>query len=316
MAVSHVISILDTHTEGEPTRVVLDGGPPLGGGSMADQLAEFRDRHDRFRSAMVNEPRGSDVLVGALLRPPTSPGSSAGVLFFNNVGYLGMCGHGTIGVVAALAHLGRVSPGRILLDTCVGTVAATLGVNGLVSIENVPSYRTATGVAVDVPGLGRVTGDVAWGGNWFYLLEDHGQSIRLDNTRQLTEAAVRIRQAINASGFPEVDHIELFGPPTRPDAHSQSFVLCPGHAYDRSPCGTGTSAKLACLAAAGKLNAGETWVQESVLGTSFSARFDWVDRAAGTIRPTITGRAYVTAESRLLIDADDPFAWGVPASVT
>lgn len=302
------LQIIDSHTGGEPTRVVIAGGPDLGGGSVAERLKTFRERHDRFRSAVVNEPRGSDVLVGALLIEPADKSCAAGVIFFNNVGPLQMCGHGTIGLIVTLAHLGRIKPGEHRIETCVGVVTATLHADGSVSVANVPSYRKAKDATVDVPGVGKVTGDVAWGGNWFYLVAQHDQSLELANFETLTDFTWRIRQAVNAQGFPEIDHIELFGPPRTPGAHSRNFVLCPGKAYDRSPCGTGTSAKLACLAADGKLGEGEAWVQESILGSTFTGRYR---REGDKIIPTITGTAHVTAEATLLFDERDPFCWGI-----
>lgn len=264
------IQIIDSHTGGEPTRVVISGAPDLGGGTIAGQLEVFRTHHDRFRSAVVNEPRGSDVLVGALLCEPVDPANCCGVIFFNNVGFLGMCGHGTIGLVATLAHLGRIAPGDHRIETPVGMVTATLHPDGSVSVRNVPSFRKAKDVTIEVPGLGPVTGDVAWSGNWFFLAASHGMDLSIDYVDALTDAAWRIRQAVNGQGFPEVDHVELFGPPADPANHSRNFVLCPGKAYDRSPCGTGTSAKLACLAADGKLAPGEEWRQESIIGSVFS----------------------------------------------
>ncbi len=307
----HKIHVLDSHTGGEPTRVVLDGGPDLGTGPLAERVQRFREQFDHYRSAIVNEPRGSDVIVGAILVPPHDPTCQAGVIFFNNVGYLGMCGHGTIGLVATLAHLGRLTPGDLRLDTPVGPVTATLHPDGTASVANVSSHRKAKAVTVDVPGVGPITGDVAWGGNWFFLVDKHGQSIELRNVEALTELSWRIRQAVNTQGYPEIDHVELFGPPGAPDAHSRNFVLCPGKAYDRSPCGTGTSAKLACLAADGKLLEGQHWIQESILGSRFSGHFRWIDRAAGTIAPTVTGTAHVNADITLLIDDSDPFRWGI-----
>ena len=305
------VRVVDSHTGGEPTRVVVSGGPALGAGSVAEQLAEFRDTQDRFRSAVVNEPRGSDVLVGALLVPPSDPSCTAGVIFFNNVGVLGMCGHGTIGLMVTLAHLGRLTPGEHRLETCVGVVTATLHADGSVSVTNVSSHRKAKAVTVEVPGLGPVTGDVAWGGNWFFLVERHPWTLELRQVESLTEVAWKIRQAVNAQGFPEVDHVELFGPPRAQGASSRNFVLCPGKAYDRSPCGTGTSAKLACLAADGKLAEGDPWIQESILGSTFTGRFRWLDRAQGTIEPTVTGTAFITAEATLLLNESDPFCWGI-----
>jgi 4-hydroxyproline epimerase len=302
------VGVIDSHTAGEPTRIVISGGPDLGGGPVAQQLKVFRDRHDRFRSAVVNEPRGSDVMVGAMLVPPNVAGCITGVIFFNNVGYLGMCGHGTIGLVATLAYMGRINPGEHRIETSVGVVTARLHDDGSVSVENVPSYRKAAAVKINVPGSGTVLGDVAWGGNWFYLVENHGQGLSLGNIEKLTELTWRIRQTINAQGFPEIDHVELFGPPAQAGAHSRNFVLCPGKAYDRSPCGTGTSAKIACLAADGKLREGERWVQESIIGSVF--RGSYVRRGEEII-PTIAGSAFVTSEATLLLDERDPFCWGI-----
>jgi 4-hydroxyproline epimerase len=307
------ISVIDTHTGGEPTRVVISGGPELGSGTMAERLAVFRDRFDTFRSAVVNEPRGSDVMVGAILLPPADPDCAAEVIFFNNVGYLGMCGHGTIGVAVALAHLGRIGPGSHRLGTPVGTVTITLEGRNTVAIDNVESYRLAKNVKVTVPGLKTYLGDVAWGGNWFFLVQEHGEDLSVANVERLTEVTWRIRQALREQGITgaagsEIDHIEFFGPPSVPRADSKNFVLCPGKAYDRSPCGTGTSAKLACLSADGKLREGEVWRQESIIGSVFEGSVRIVE---GRLKPRIRGTAYVNAESTLLIDPADPFAMGI-----
>lgn len=307
----HRIRVIDSHTGGEPTRLVMSGGPDLGSGSLSERARLFRERFDAYRSAVVNEPRGSDVMVGALLVPPHREDCQLGVLFFNNVGLLGMCGHGTIGVIASLAHAGQIRPGGVRIDTPVGPVDACLRDDGEVEVDNVPSYRKARAVTVEVEGHGPVTGDLAWGGNWFFLVDAGGRRMELAHVEALTDFAWRVRQAANAQGYPDVDHVELFGPPRLAGADSRNFVLCPGKAYDRSPCGTGTSAKLACLAADGKLAEGEEWVQESIIGSSFRGRFRWLDRAAGTIAPTIIGRAWVTAESNFLLDAGDPYGWGI-----
>jgi 4-hydroxyproline epimerase len=305
------ISVIDSHTGGEPTRVVIAGGPDLGPGPLAARRDLFQRDFDSFRRAIVNEPRGSDVMVGALLVEPGDPTCAAGAIFFNNVGSLGMCGHGAIGLVTTLAHLGRIEVGDCRIETPVGVITATLHPGGTVSITNVPSWRYKKDVAIAVPGIGPVTGDVAWGGNWFFLLQQHGQILALDNIERLTDYSWRVRQAINSSGFPEVDHVELFGAPRVPGAHSRNFVLCPGKAYDRSPCGTGTSAKLACLAADGKLAEGEPWVQESIIGSTFTAGYTWVDRANGRIAPVITGTAFVNSEATLILNESDPFCWGI-----
>ena len=309
----HCIRVVDSHTAGEPTRLVLSGGPDLGTGPLAARLERFRSQHDAFRSAVVSEPRGSDVLVGALLCEPFDPASDIGVIFFNNVGYLGMCGHGTIGLVVSLAHLGRITPGVHRIETPVGVVSANLHASGQVTVANVASYRSRAGVVVDVPTFGEVRGDVAWGGNWFYLTEHDGSPLTLKNVDTLTHFAWAIRQALAANGVTgdggaEIDHIELFGPPSNGDAHSRNFVLCPGKAYDRSPCGTGTSAKMACLYAEGKLAPGEIWRQEGILGTVFEGSIEVKD---GLVVPSITGSAYVTAESSLILDAHDPFRMGI-----
>jgi 4-hydroxyproline epimerase len=307
------IRIIDSHTAGEPTRLVLEGAPPLGNGPLEDRVRLFREQFDAYRSAIVSEPRGSDTIVGALLCQPYRPDCDIGVIFFNNVGYLGMCGHGTIGLVASLAHLGRIQPGPLKIDTPVGAVDSELHADGTVSVRNVASFRKARQVEIDVPGIGPVRGDVAWGGNWFFLVEAHGQRLELQNVDALTELTWRIRQAVNTQGYPEVDHVELFADSPNKDADSRNFVLFPGNAYDRSPCGTGTSAKLACLAADEALAEGETWVQESIIGSAFRGQYEWLDRAAGKIAPTITGSAYVTAESTFYLSPSDPFCWGIRA---
>ena len=293
------VPVIDSHTGGEPTRVVLDGGPDLGGGSAAEKLTRFRELHDDFRRAVVNEPRGSDVLVGALLVEPGDPSCVTGVIYFDNVTFLGMCGHGTIGLVVTLAHLGRIACGEHRIETPVGVVKAVLHDDRSVSVENIPAHRKAKAATVGVPGFGKVTGDVAWGGNWFFFVEQHGLALELANAEQLTAFSWAVRQAVNAQGFPEVDHIVLLGPPRSPNADSQDFVLCPGKAYDRSPCGTGTSARLACLAADGRLAEGEEHVIESIVGSSFRGTFRWVEKARGIIVPTITGTAHVTAEATM-----------------
>jgi 4-hydroxyproline epimerase len=305
------IRVIDSHTGGEPTRLVLEGGPDLGGGPLAERAQRFREQFDAYRSAIVNEPRGSDSIVGALLVPPHRADCQLGVIFFNNVGLLGMCGHGTIGLIESLRFAKQLEPGAVKIDTPVGLIAATLHADGRISVTNVVSYRSARQVAVQVPHVGQVIGDVAWGGNWFFLIGEHGQTISLKRIEALTEYSWRVREALNAQGYPLVDHVELFGPAELAGAHSRNFVLCSGKAYDRSPCGTGTSAKLACLAAEGTLRAGDTWVQESLVGSAFEASYQWRDQSKGEIVPTITGTAHVTGEGVLRLDPKDPFCWGI-----
>jgi len=310
---THRIEVIDSHTGGEPTRIVIAGGPDLGRGSMAERRARLRERHDWLRCAVVNEPRGSDVIVGGILCEPTDPSCAAGIIFFNNAGYLNMCGHGTIGVAVTLAHLGRIGPGTHRLETPVGIVGFEYGDGNTVTIENVLSYRH-TQVTVQVEEYGPVSGDVAWGGNWFFLVSQHGQQLELANVDRLTDFTWRIRQALVREGVTgaaggEIDHIELIGPPRDPANHGRSFVLCPGKAYDRSPCGTGTSAKLACLVADGKLREGQVWRQESIVGSVFEGMARIVE---GGVIPRVTGSAYVMAEATLILDAADPFRTGIP----
>lgn len=340
----HRIPFLDSHTGGEPTRLIETPPFPLPPAPVAEQLARIEREYDHFRAAILNEPRGSDVLVGAYLVPPADPSCQLGVIFFNNVGYLGMCGHGTIGLMASLSYRGKLAPGTYRIETPVGVVEATLhapagrggdaltpspsptgreealppggavsggaGYPNRVSVRNVPAYRLLKDVAVEVDGR-MVHGDVAWGGNWFFLCHDHNLDVSPANLETLTDFAWRLREALDRMGIRapdghEIDHVELFAPAAQAD--SRSFVLCPGRAYDRSPCGTGTSAKLACLAADGQLRAGEVWRQQSVIGSVFEASFQV---AQGNLVPTITGEAWVMSEGVLLIDERDPFGWGI-----
>jgi len=313
------IRVIDSHTGGEPTRVVVEGAPDLGDGEMHQRRDLLRERFDWLRTALVTEPRGAAWMVGAVLQRPVNPDCTAGVVFFNNVGYLGMCGHGLIGVVATLAHLGQVRPGALRIETPVGEVTARLEVDGRVSFENVPSLRLHKDVSVEAPGYGQIVGDVAWGGNWFFLA--HVDEAWMQSPiERLMELAGRVRAALKARGVTgtdgaEIDHIEFFGHPSDPaKADSRSFVLCPGGHYDRSPCGTGTSAKLACLAADGLLKPGDSWRQESVIGSVFHAKYRRADRD-GVVVPTISGQAFVNADLRLVIDPDDPFCVGIPCEL-
>ena len=307
------IKVIDSHTGGEPTRVVISGGPDLGSDALSNRLDRFRNEHDHFRTAVVLEPRGSDAVVGALLCRPVDESCVTGVIFFNSVAYLGMCGHGTIGVVVTLAHLDRIGPGTHRIETPVGVVVAHLDENGNVEVANVPSYRLASNVTVDVQGVGRVTGDIAWGGNWFFLVNNHGLALTFENLDSLMQFTLRVREALALSGITgprgqEIDHVELFGPSQMAGVHSKNFVLCPGTAYDRSPCGTGTSAKLACLFADGKLREGEIWKQESIVGSVFEGSISVIDNI---VHPKIKGSAFITAESDLILDSRDPFSMGI-----
>jgi 4-hydroxyproline epimerase len=308
------VVVIDSHTEGEPTRVVISGGPDLGFGSISDRMQRFCAQFDHFRSGVVCEPRGSEVVVGALLLEPVQPDSSAAVIFFNDVGYLGMCGHGTIGLLTTLAHLGRIGAGPHKIETPVGIIEATLHEDGSVTVENVPSYRYLAGVAVEVPGYGTVRGDVAWGGNWFFLVADPPCELVMSNRTELVAASTAIRTALQANGVTGqdgalIDHIEFFSEPMDQANSSRNFVLCPGASFDRSPCGTGTSAKMACLYDDGKLAPGVIWRQEGILGTVFQGSVR--EGSDGQVNPSIRGRAWVTGESKLLFACEDPFAHGI-----
>jgi 4-hydroxyproline epimerase len=313
------IRVLDSHTEGEPTRLVVEGLPALASTTVAGKADELRREHDGLRAGIAREPRGHEALVGAFLFEPDRRDADLGVVFFNNAGYLGMCGHGTIGVVASLAHLGKLKPGEVRLETPAGIVRAQLHEDGRVTVWNVESYRLAKGAEVEVRGYGKARGDVAYGGNWFFLVEEHGLEVSLANLEALMAFGKAVRQALGEQGVTgahgaEIDHVELFGPPSRKDCDSKNFVLCPGLAYDRSPCGTGLSAKLACLAADGKLAPGEVWRQESLIGSAFDGSYEWGTREAigpEAILPAITGRAWITGETTLLFDPDDPYAEGI-----
>ncbi|MCB0100739.1 MAG: proline racemase family protein [Anaerolineales bacterium] len=310
------IPFLDSHTGGEPTRLITALPFDLGTGSVADKLSTLKADHDDLRRTVLLEPRGSDVLVGAYLVPPADPTCQFGVIYFNNVGYLGMCGHGTIGLIASLAYLGKVQPGVIRVETPVGVVEATLHKNeageypNKVSVQNIPAYRHLTHIPVTVDGK-TIHGDVAWGGNWFFLCHDHGLEVNMQNLEALTDFSWRVREQLIANGITgangaEIDHVELFA--STPDADSKSFVLCPGKAYDRSPCGTGTSAKLACLYGDGKLQVGQVWKQQSVVGSIFEGS---IQLNGDKIIPTITGEAWVMSEGTILVDERDPFGKGI-----
>jgi 4-hydroxyproline epimerase len=307
------IEVIDSHTAGEPTRCVLAGGPHLGTGPIADRLEKLRAHHDLYRRAILCEPRGSEVLVGALLLEPVDPTAAAAVIFFNNAGYLGMCGHGMIGVAATLSYLGRIAPGKHLIETPVGEVTIALDEKNEVTVSNVEAYRYRQHVPVELPGYGVIHGDVAWGGNWFFLIEEHPFTLSLEHEEQLTAFTWQVRHALAASGITganeaEIDHIELFTAAHNPANQSRNFVLCPGKAFDRSPCGTGTSAKMACLYADGKLKPGQMWRQEGILDSVLTGHIELdVDR----ILPFITGSAFVTSAASLIFQADDPFRNGI-----
>ncbi|SDF88127.1 proline racemase family protein [Alloyangia pacifica] len=306
--------VIDSHTGGEPTRVILEGGPDLGSGPLAERAAKLATEHRAFYRSVSLEPRGQVAMVCALLVEPVDPECVTGVIYFDAEAVLGMCGHGTIGLAVTLAHMGRIGPGKHKIETPVGVVTVEVLDANTVTVTNVESRRTQADVSVEVEGLGTVTGDVAYGGNWFFLVDPSPVPVVSSNIRQLTDMTVATRAALKAQGIAgenggEIDHVIFYGPSDSAKVHSRNFVLCPDDAYDRSPCGTGSSARLSCLAAAGRLGAGEEIVQESVIGSSY--RLSYIAGPKGGVIPSITGRAYVMAESKLLFDPADPFKHGI-----
>lgn len=300
--------VIDSHTGGEPTRVILDGGPDLGSGPLSDRARLLASEHRDFYQSISLEPRGQVAMVCALLVPPTDPTCVTGVIYFDAEAVLGMCGHGTIGLVVTLAHLGRIKPGTHRIETPVGIVTVDLTDANTVTVTNIESHRTHTGVTVEIEGIGAVSGDVAYGGNLFFLVDPSPIPVHSGNIRALTDVTIAVRAAVQAQGI-EVDHVIFYGPSDDAAAHSRNFVLCPDNAYDRSPCGTGCSARLACLAAEGRLSAGQEIVQESVIGSTY--RLSYTPGPTGGVIPSITGQAYVMAESTLLFDPRDPFRNGI-----
>ena len=309
------INVIDSHTEGEPTRVVVDGAPDLGGGSIKQRLPGFIDQADFLCPALLGEPRGFEAIVGALLCDSDLKECICGVIFFNNAGLLNSCLHGTMGLVKTLEFTGRITAGEHRIETPVGIVTATLSPEGSVTVANVPSYRYREAVAVEVPGWGEVRGDIAWGGNWFYLVEGFGPELSPENIPGLSEFTLAVMNALAVAGITgeegnRIDHVEVFGRPPDENSDARNFVMCPGGQYDRSPCGTGTSAKLACLYAAGKLKAGATWRQSGILGTVFHGRIEPLED--NRVIPFVTGRAWVNGQCEIIIDPDDPFGLGMP----
>lgn len=305
------IRVVDSHTGGEPTRVIVGGAPDLGGGDIREKRDRFSAEFDWLRTAVVNEPRGSDIWVGALLLEPSSPDFDFGVIFFNNAGMLNMCGHGTIGLAETLRKLNITDKKELIFETVAGPVKAKFVDESWVQIENVPAYVLHESIEVRLDSGQTVTGDIAWGGNWFFICENHGLALDLSNVDDLTNFAWEIRGKVNLLPIETadlVDHIELVGE-SKNGANAKNFVLCPGKAYDRSPCGTGTSAKLACLAAHGTLAPGDLWRQESITGSIFEAKYE--KNEDGTVLPFISGQAWVTAESTLWLEPDDPLKHGV-----
>ncbi len=309
------LKIIDSHTGGEPTRVIVKGCPDLGIGTSAQKIQTLRENYDWIRTATLLEPRGFEAMVGAILTEPHSEDCVAGVIFFNNSGYLNMCIHGTIGLAATLKHMGVINSGSHKIDTPVGIVTIHLNDDDSISVDNVASYRYKSEISVEVPNYGTITGDIAWGGNWFFLIDNQGPKVIPENIAALTDftqavMAALLEQGITGEDGGEIDHIEVFGPAADDHSDSRNFVMCPGGEFDRSPCGTGTSAKLASLYDSGKLAAGDTWRQSSIINTIFTGEVTPTGEANQVI-PTVTGSAWINGETTVIINPDDPFAFGI-----
>ncbi|WP_170588745.1 proline racemase family protein [Ruegeria arenilitoris] len=306
--------VIDSHTGGEPTRVILDGAPDLGSGPLSERAGLLATQHRRFWRSVMLEPRGQPAMVGALLVPSVDPSCVTGVIYFDVDAVLGMCGHGTIGLTVTLAHLGRIGVGTHRIETPAGVVTVKLHDPNTVTVTNIESRRVHQAVTIEVPDFGPVTGDVAYGGNWFFIVDPSPVPVEPANIRQLTDLGVAIRQASVGQGVggeagEPIDHVIFQEAAPDPDVHSRNFVLCPDDAYDRSPCGTGSSARLACLAADGRLAPDEEIVQASVIGSPY--RLSYQPGPNGGVIPSITGQAFVMAESRLIFDPADPFRSGI-----
>ncbi len=306
--------VIDSHTGGEPTRVILDGGPDLGSGSLVERAQILAAEHQEFCNSILLEPRGHPAMVGALLVNATDPESATGVIYFDADAVLGMCGHGTIGLAVTLAHLGRIDIGTHQIETPAGKIEVQLLDANTVEVTNIESRRVREAVSVEVSGLGTITGDVAYGGNWFFIVDPSPIPVLPTNLRALTDATIAIREATIKQGIggeegQPIDHVVFQGSSTNADVHSRNFVLCPDNSYDRSPCGTASSARLACLAADGRLLPGDIIIQESVIGSPY--RLSYQPGIKGGIIPTITGQAFVMAECTLIFDECDPYKNGI-----
>jgi 4-hydroxyproline epimerase len=307
-----MMRVVDSHATGQPTRVIVDGGPDLGTGSLAERRDRFRTHFDRFRTAVVGEPRGSDTLVGAILCKPSDPSCAEGVILFDSSGYLDMSVHAMMGLAVTLDYIGRGTTGGEKIETPAGAVTVDMHTNGDISVRNVPSFRHQKDVSVTVDGA-TYTGDVAWSGSWSFLVRDHNEDLSIARAERLTDLARSIRRAlarnrITGSRDEEITDIALFGPPQRREANSRNFVLRTGKSFRRSPSGTVTSAKLACLHEDGKLAEGQVWRQESITGAMFDGSVKVID---GAIVPSIRGTAHMIAESVLIVDERDPYCWGI-----
>ena len=300
--------VIDSHTGGEPTRVILDGGPDLGSGPLAERAEKLATEHKAFYQSVVLEPRGQVAMVCALLVEPVDPDCVTGVIYFDAEAVLGMCGHGTIGLAVTLMHMGKIGVGTHKIETPAGVVTVDVKDANTVTVTNIESRRVESGVSVEIDGLGTVTGDIAYGGNWFYIVDASPVPVTPAHIPELTQAAIQVREALNAKEE-RIDHVIFYGPALSENGHTRNFVLCPDDAYDRSPCGTGSSARLACLAAKGRLHEGDELLQASIIGSTY--RLSYPEGPNGGVIPSITGQAWVMAESKLIFAATDPFRDGI-----
>lgn len=306
------IQVIDSHTGGEPTRVIT-GGWDFPTHEVVELRRWIQNSQMEICHGILAEPRGSSAWVGAALVPAQNPKNLCGVVYFNTRATLGMCGHGTIGLVETLRHLGRYQSGSATIETPAGEVQIEGHEDGSVELRNVAAYVYRENVSVNVPTIGVVTGDIAWGGNWFFLVTSETPDVKYENREVLLDFTRKTMQALFDQGIRgkdsgEIDHVEVFGPSTLVNGDSKNFVLCPSGDYDRSPCGTGTSAKLAWLYSKGKLREGELWVQESITGSAFVGSVEIFD---GQIRPRIRGAASIMGEGTLYFKEDDLFRWGI-----
>ncbi len=326
----HTFSCIDGHTCGNPVRLVAGGGPLLQGASMIEKRAHFLAEFDWIRTGLMFEPRGHDMMSGSILYPPTRPDCDIAILFIETSGCLPMCGHGTIGTVTMAIENGLVTPktpGVLKLDTPAGVVTAEYEQDGAhvqsVRITNIASFLHAEGLAIDCPGLGRLSVDVAYGGNFYAIVDAQpGYRDMADfSAGQLVELSPRLRRALNERydfvhpERPEIrglSHILWTGAPTRPEAHARNAVFYGDKAIDRSPCGTGTSARMAQWAAKGRLKPGDAFVHESIIGSLFRGRVEVATHVGDkpAIIPSISGWARMTGYNTIFIDDRDPYAHG------
>jgi 4-hydroxyproline epimerase len=322
---------IDAHTCGNPVRVVAGGGPPLNGATMSERRQDFIARYDWIRTGLMFEPRGHDVMSGSILYEPMRDDCDAAILFIETSGCLPMCGHGTIGTVTVLIEEGLVTPkreGRLVLEVPAGIVEAEYRRDNLdnvveVRIRNIPSFLYRSGIDVDVEGFGRVVFDVAYGGNFYAIIEPQASYPGLDaiSAFDIQRLSPIIRRLINDKyslvhpDDPTISglrHILWAGQPHHPEAHARNAVFYGEKAIDRSPCGTGTSARMAQKAARGELKVGDDFVHESIIGSLFHGRVEASAKVGpfDAIVPSVAGQAWITGHNTIFLDERDPFVKG------